>query len=77
MTLKPPTGALRVAPRRMNIALTEDTYYALLREQKRRIEEVNAGMEKDMVRYTYRDISFSIVIEDALISYLGVGGEEE
>jgi hypothetical protein len=69
-TIKPRDGAIPDAGRRFTVTIPSDVYIALLREKKQRQKELNATDRHPV------DVGLSVIVSDALISYLGVGSEE-
>jgi hypothetical protein len=66
-TILPLNGAPRDALRRFTVAISTDVYSAMVQEQTARCAQGE----------NTKTASFSKVIEDALIMYLGVGSEPE
>lgn len=73
-TLKIPPGAIPDPMRCVWARVSTETHYALRMERTRRREELK---RKGMLKGNKRETSMSVIVEDALIQYLGVGSEEE
>jgi hypothetical protein len=63
-TIKPLNGAPRDAGRRLMTCVSTDVYVAMVKEQERRKAEEGGN------------VGMNVIVEDALIAYLGVGSEE-